>query len=436
MDPIIILILFSLIILFGALGEFFFRKTGVPDVIWLMLFGYLIANFFGFNNNSSAMQSIIPIFVILTLIIILFDGGLNLKLGSVVKNSAAGAGMAILYFILATGLITGITYLLYLVGVFPGWDIWFGIILGAILGGTSSVIVMPLVNLANLGPKFQNLLSVESAFNDALCIVVVLTIINYLQKAAYESLTIIFKNIAASFAIGIVFGVIIGLIWIYFLKKLSHTKGFSDYFYVLTLSLIILLYVITDYLGGSAAIAIFIFGLVLGSGELLNKIFKTRFYTLDEEILVINKQIAFLIKSFFFVLIGMLFVFVLKSFWVALLITILLIGVRFLVINIMPTRKFLKKEKYLLYFFTPKGLAAGILAISVASSGAIKNAKLFSNIVFSGIILSIIFATVALFIYKQYNKKQSLLRKENKGKILQETNNKLKNTNSIPVIRN
>ena len=401
MDAVVSLIILSLIILFGVIGEFFFRKTGIPDAIWLIVIGILFNYLFNFNA-SIAIQEIIPIFVILTLVVILFDGGLNLRLGGLVKNSGSAFLISILYFIFSIILVTGITYILSIFGVLTDWNIWFGIILGAILGGTSSAIVLPLVKLAKLDEKLQGILSVESAFNDALCIVVVFTILDYLGSAGESSLGLIFKNIAASFAIGIVLGIIVGLVWLYLLKKLSSEKDITEYYYVLTLSLLILLYVVTESLGGSAVISIFVFGLIMGSTELLNKLFKTEFYVINQDILLINKQIAFLIKSFFFVLIGVMFVFVLNPFLIAIVIVTMLILARYFSI-IIPgtTRHLIPEERRLLYFFAPKGLAAGLLAISLINySNILPGASLISNIVFGVIMIFIIIATIVLFIYK------------------------------------
>jgi cell volume regulation protein A len=403
MDPIIVLILISFIILLGAVGEFFFRKTGIPDVLWLLVFGFIIGQFTNLES-SLAIMDLIPIFIALTLVIILFDGGLNLKLGSLVKNSALGSGIAILYFSLCTLFVFCITYLLHIINLFPEWNIWTGIVLGMILGGTSSIIVMPLVNLAKLEDKIKDVLSVESAFTDALCIVGVLTILDYLSNPGSD-LLVIFKNIIGSISIGLIVGVLIGLIWIYFLKKLSSEESLVQYFYVFTLSLVIFLYVFVDFFGGASAIAVFAFGLVLGSGLLLNKIFKTNFYSLDKDIVTINKQIAFLIKSFFFVLIGMLFVFVFKSFLIAFILTIFLFFARALVMNLFPqTRTVDSNQKNLLYFFAPRGLAAGLLAISVAQLDIIPGASEFKNIVFSIIIITIVVSTIALLAYKFQSK--------------------------------
>jgi len=92
---------------------------------------------------------------------------------------------------------------------------------------------------------------------------------------------------------------------------------------------------------------------------------------------------------------------------------LLLIWARYFTIQIPSTTRYLiYKEKRLLYFFAPKGLAAGLLAISSSQySNIIPETKLIINLVFSIIILSILVSTVALFIYKHNDSKE--LKKEN-----------------------
>lgn len=70
------------------------------------------------------------------------------------------------------------------------------------------------------------------------------------------------------------------------------------------------------------------------------------------------------------------------------------------------TRTLVSTERRLLYFFAPKGLAAGLLAISLANySNILPGTDIISNIVFSVIIIFILITTIALFVYKQYTKK-------------------------------
>ncbi|MDD4983354.1 MAG: cation:proton antiporter [Candidatus ainarchaeum sp.] len=411
MDVILALIIIATILLLGVFGEFFFRKTGIPDALWLILFGFAITTLFNIISPQ-AFSAIIPIFVVVTLVVILFEGGLHLKLTGVVKASLAGMGLAILFFIFSVIIVTGITYLMSVLGFYPGWNLWTGVLLGAILGGTSSVGVIALVQFANLGEEASDILVVESAFNDALCIVVVSTLVVYLLGATSSvGIKSVLQGISSGFAIGIVIGIAFGFIWLYLLYKLESNKDMKNYFYFFTLAALFFIYILTDYVGGSAVIACFIFGLIMGNTLLIKQLFKIeRMYEVDKELLLINSQLAFLIKSFFFVLIGMLLVLDYKLWIYGLIITVFLLIPRILAILIVPsTRKIEKTKRTLLYFIYPKGLAAGILAISLANAPgldkAIPTISWFVPIIFSTIFLSILMSTISLGIYRWKMKK-------------------------------
>jgi potassium/hydrogen antiporter len=401
MDAILALVMLSLIIILGVFGEIFFRKTGIPDVLWLILFGFLVTSIFGIINPGF-FNSILPVFMAITLIVILFEGGLHMRLGGVLRNSLSAIGLAFFNFIYSTILVAIVSYVLFLVGLFPTWSIWTGIILGSILGGISSIIVMPLTKLAKLNDNTSNMLQVESAFSDAICVVVTLTLLIYISVSG-QTLGIVLQGVVASLAIGLIIGLVIGFVWLYLLEKLQRIEGLQSYFYFLTFALMIFLYVFVEYLKGSSVVAIFVFGLVMGNSLLLRLRLKLKnIYLLDKEIILINGQLAFLIKSFFFVLIGVMFLFEWKSFVIAAIITLTLIVSRYFVILTIPsTRELLKHERMLLYFFSPKGLAAGVLAIAAMGySNVIPSGEMYPNIVFGVIILSILISTIALFVYK------------------------------------
>lgn len=405
MDHYLVLIVLGLIILLGIFGEIFFKKTGIPDAIWLILFGVILSNGFGLVSSSS-FNSIIPIFLAITLIVILFEGGTSLDMKNVIKYSFSGSSVAILHFLIVVLLVTSLTYLLYILGLIETWSIWSGVILGGIVGGTSSIVVMPMVTLAGLDDEKKNILSVESALTDALCVVFVFTIIDYLSKEGSSLLTII-QNISSTLAIGIVVGILLGVFWLLILKKIEvHSQNVVQYFYMMTISLLVFAYVAVENLGGSSVVTIFIFGLIVGNSELLegffSKLIPVSFYRLDKNVTLVNSQIAFLIKSFFFVLMGIIVGFSAYPLLIALIISFILIFARYLTINILPsTRKLPKNQMRLLYFFAPRGLAAGMLAIQVSNySNIIPGANLFIDIVFCIVIISILFATIGLFLYR------------------------------------
>ena len=91
-------------------------------------------------------------------------------------------------------------------------------------------------------------------------------------------------SIASKFSVGIVIGGIPSLAWIYLLNFLKDYK----FTYVLTLGLIFATYFITTSLGGSGVLSCLVFGIMLGSYKLLNRLFKAR----QVEIEPLEKQLV------------------------------------------------------------------------------------------------------------------------------------------------
>ena len=75
----ILLLAASVVIILGVLGEAFFKKTGIPDIAFLMVLGIIIGPILGIVQPAAVVE-IVPYFAALALIIIMFDGGYNLHL--------------------------------------------------------------------------------------------------------------------------------------------------------------------------------------------------------------------------------------------------------------------------------------------------------------------------------------------------------------------
>ena len=112
------------------------------------------------------MIQIVPYFASVALIIIMFDGGLNLDLKQMVKTLHFSFTLAILGFILSVTIATlAVHYAL-------DWSWIESILLGTIVGGSSSVIVFGLVRNIRISEETKNMLSFESALTDILSTII------------------------------------------------------------------------------------------------------------------------------------------------------------------------------------------------------------------------------------------------------------------------
>ncbi|MFB5616362.1 MAG: peptidase, partial [Nitrosopumilus sp.] len=65
----VILLAAGVVIFLGVAGEAFFKKTGIPDVAFLMILGVIIGPVFGLIQPEAVIQ-VVPYFAALALIII------------------------------------------------------------------------------------------------------------------------------------------------------------------------------------------------------------------------------------------------------------------------------------------------------------------------------------------------------------------------------
>lgn len=80
-NPLIFLIFIAGIFLLGFLGNLFFKKTKVSDILILILLGLLIGPIFNIIPESIifTLRNYTTIFAAVALIVLIFDGGLYLN---------------------------------------------------------------------------------------------------------------------------------------------------------------------------------------------------------------------------------------------------------------------------------------------------------------------------------------------------------------------
>ena len=407
LDPVTLFLLIMAGILFiGVVGEMIFVKTKIPDVLWLVIIGALLVPIGGIVEREVVWNAV-PFFSVLALIIILFDGGLHLNIRSIIAEGPKGFFLAIAGFLLSVIAITSLTTILAYFGYLQNWSLMNGLLLGSIIGGSSSLIVMPLMKISNLRKEVSTLLSVESATTDALCVVVVIALIDFMLKPGM-GFEVVGQSIIASFSVGAVIGGLIGVFWMWFQKFLKGTT----YSYMLTFALLLLTYVIVEFAKGSPAVAVLVFGLVFGNSKSIGSVLRMKIESLlGKEVQVFNAQVSFFIKTFFFAFIGMLLVFETQTVAIGIMAAVALFLIRPLAVKIGTIGgKFEKIENQVIAVCMPRGLAAAVLAVYPISKG-VKGAEPFLGIVFVTVVISIIIFTFGMWVLL---KKAQTVQRKNK----------------------
>jgi cell volume regulation protein A len=233
---------------------------------------------------------------------------------------------------------------------------------------------MPAVAQARLPSKLANLVNLESALTDALCVVGTSAIIDVMlvdtgQVAANPGMALL-----RSFGIGLAIGGAAGLVWLLFLRALHA----SEHGYPLTLSALLVLYVVIDNSGGSAALGILTVAIMLGNAPLLGRLIGLKdSVQLDTGVQGFHRQMAFMVKSFFFVFIGAM----LGPPWGLLLLGALL-GLLLLAARVPAVRlatlgsDFSPAQQRMVSVAMPRGMAAGVLATLPVTRGVVGTEEL------------------------------------------------------------
>lgn len=92
-EVLIIFLIASIIIFFGFFAEFLFYRFKIPDVLLLIIFGFVLGPYALKYVVPDSLISIAPVFTTFALLFLLFDGAFNIDLVSFVKG--LGKGMLI-----------------------------------------------------------------------------------------------------------------------------------------------------------------------------------------------------------------------------------------------------------------------------------------------------------------------------------------------------
>ena len=370
-------------VILGYVANYIFERTKVADIVWLLMFGFAVT-WFGLLPQAPFI-SLSPLLGTIAILIILFDAGLNMDFYQFVKGVGRGFALGILgllFSIVAVGLLGFFVF---------GFGLMQSILLGAMLGGITSAIVLGISKILRMAKNAHITLSLESIITDPLTIITSLAIMSLIVVPATGSIPPI-QSIAAAFSVGGVVGLLIGIIWLGVLDKI---KG-KPFHYILTVGMAFGIYVLAEVAGGSGAIAALFFGLALGNGRTFSKILKfKKVYTISPVLKRFQGEITFFIRAFFFVWLGLIVVINPTYAVYGLILAVVLIIIRLPTVWLGTAGMGLyPHDKHIMQAMVPRGLAPAVLA-QIALSQGVPGAEAFSSIIFVVILATVIYTAIS-----------------------------------------
>ncbi|MCS7365524.1 MAG: cation:proton antiporter [archaeon GB-1867-035] len=399
----------ALIMLIGFFGMLFFRKTSIPDVIFLLLFGVVLGPI-THVIDIEAIYGVLPYMAMFAISILLFDSGLRINIDRLLEKGKTVIGTSILSFILSLTVITlFLKYMLYL-----RWA--YSLMLGSILAVSGSMTLITLIRQMPVKEEALLTLTLEMALTNVLSIIIALSCLEYINLKIVP-IGRILVMLTSKFSTGILIGLIVGVIWLVVIYMLRE----EEYFYMFTLSVLIGAYSLAETLGGSGALASLIFGLVLGNDEKIASVMGLKIKI--EELRPIrdltkrfHSEITFLMRSFFFVLLGLTYFFgdVTEIVFGAIITGLLSIS-RFIAISIVTIKGTLASERKILTCALGRGLVTAVLGI-MPMQFSLKYSELMLGLVVNIIFFSNILMAITLSTIREYR----LWRKKLEGIVKEE----------------
>ena len=378
----------GIIIILGFLSDWIFSKTNIPDVLWLILIGLLLGPILQFVRPDSLGYAA-SIFTAFALLFILFEGGLHIRIKDLMRSMYGATTITVVNFVLTVLVIT-------IIAKYFGWSLANSLLLGTILGGTSSAVVVPIVKRLHMGKDNSLVLILESAFTDVLCIVATLTIIQ-IVKLQSINLGGVLNSLFGSFAIAIFVGGVTGFLWILLLERFELLSKS----YISTIGVLLIVFGLTEFAQSSGAIAGLTFGIVIGnSRKILSLAEGEDVDPLSSSARAFFSQISFFVKTFFFVYIGILTSLAqLQPILIGLVIAVAVFLIRPIPVKLVFKPQESPKDKPLMEVIVPKGLAAAVLA-QVPMQEGIQFTEQLLTPVFSAIFFTIAITTLMVFLVK------------------------------------
>lgn len=383
------LIILSGLVIFSYLFDLVANKTKLPSVLLLLLLGIglrvLVDNL---HLHTFNFLTILPTLGTVGLILIVFEGSLELKYERQ-KNKLIKAAFLSAFFILLVT-VTVITIIIYHIS---GKSLYLCFVNAIPFSVISSAIAIP--SAAALSNKGKEYIIYESSFSDILGII----LFNFALSNPYVSISS-FAGLAISTSLVIIVSAISCIVLLYIMGKISHHIKFF-----LIISILIMVYAVGQSYHLSSLILILSFGLFLNNADTIKHawfrsvfIYKNLSNDLTQ-LYQLSAETAFIIRTFFFVIFGFTMnIYELNDQVVIVNGLIMLASIFF--IRFIYLKLFRRENSGAEVFIAPRGLISILLYFNLPP--ALKIPEVGTSFLFVVVLGSSLIMSVGLLLTKKY----------------------------------
>ncbi len=289
------------VIFIGFFGEILFRASGLSEILFLIAIGIILGPIFGVFPTK-AIVSILPYISQLTLAMIMFELGMELRVMKVIQQYASAVLRTVIYVFMSVTLIALALRLI-------GWPLYSGLFMATIIGGETTTTVVPYIAKSYRDDRLFTNVTLESTLNSVILIVLFTMVLNaYVagQTISVYNLTPYLSSFFSQISVGVVIGFIAALLWLEITKRF----GTHNYFYIATIGYVLAVYAFVDLINGSSILAVLTLGIVYSNYEWFTALFWKGIVDFEDQLNYIKSfqgELSFFLRTYFYVLLGLVF---------------------------------------------------------------------------------------------------------------------------------
>jgi|GEM_PF-3086747 len=261
-STILPLIAVGAVLLLGALGDVMFQRTGLPDLIFLIIAGLLLGPVSGLVPRSD-VEAFAPHVASVGLALAIFETGTKLKPPALARSLWRSALLAGIAFGASIGLVVPLMMVAAMAGLFDAsFGLAHAVVVAAALGAVAATVSVPAIGKARLDTPTQALLEDESVLGTAFAVVVVALVLDAATAPGLDSADRLASTVSVA-SIGAATGLVAGLAWVAFLRAVRSSEHAS----VLSLGALLIVFASVRLAHGDALLAAFAFCVVVAHAD-------------------------------------------------------------------------------------------------------------------------------------------------------------------------